>query len=219
MDIASLGNTRPLASVQTDQARSALTSDFTTFLKMMTAQMQNQDPLNPLDSTDFATQLATFSGVEQQVRSNEILGSLGAQLNLMGMSQMVGWVGMEARAPVPVAFSGAPVQLYPRAGTGADRAELVVTNAAGAEVQRVPIPVGSDPVTWAGTTAAGAPLPNGTYHFTIDTFANGAALTTQPVESYGRVTEARTENGAVVLVLAGGQKISATAISGLREPE
>ena len=44
-----------------------LSSDFETFLKMLTTQMQNQDPLNPVDSTDYATQLATFSSVEQQV--------------------------------------------------------------------------------------------------------------------------------------------------------
>ena len=46
---------------------SALSSDFETFLRMLTTQLQNQDPLNPVDSADFAVQLATFSSVEQQV--------------------------------------------------------------------------------------------------------------------------------------------------------
>ena len=47
------------------------------FLKLLTTQMQNQDPLNPIDSTDYAAQLATFSGVEQQVRTNSLLADLG----------------------------------------------------------------------------------------------------------------------------------------------
>ena len=51
-------------------------SDFDTFLKLLTTQMKNQDPLNPIDSTDYATQLATFSGVEQQTRTNQLLESL-----------------------------------------------------------------------------------------------------------------------------------------------
>jgi flagellar basal-body rod modification protein FlgD len=50
-----------------------ISSDFETFLKMLTVQMQNQDPLNPVDSSDYATQLATFSGVEQQVQTNDLL--------------------------------------------------------------------------------------------------------------------------------------------------
>ena len=42
--------------------------DFQTFLKMLTTQIKNQDPLNPMEGSDFAVQLATFSGVEQQVQ-------------------------------------------------------------------------------------------------------------------------------------------------------
>ena len=51
-----------------------ISSDFNTFLRMLTVQMQNQDPLNPIDSADYAVQLATFSGVEQQVRTNQLAG-------------------------------------------------------------------------------------------------------------------------------------------------
>ena len=48
-------------------------ADFETFLKILTAQIQNQDPINPIDSSDYATQLATFSSVEQQVLANSHL--------------------------------------------------------------------------------------------------------------------------------------------------
>ncbi len=53
-------------------ADKAVTSDYETFLRMLTTQLQNQDPMNPMESDDFAMQLATFSGVEQQVKTNEI---------------------------------------------------------------------------------------------------------------------------------------------------
>ena len=53
-----------------------ISSDFETFLKMLTVQMKNQDPLNPVESTDYATQLATFSGVEQAVLTNDLLKSV-----------------------------------------------------------------------------------------------------------------------------------------------
>lgn len=54
---------RSPATAAEDGDRAMLTADFETFLHLLTTQMQNQDPLNPMESTEFATQLATFSGV------------------------------------------------------------------------------------------------------------------------------------------------------------
>jgi flagellar basal-body rod modification protein FlgD len=73
-----------------------ISSDFETFLKMLTVQMQNQDPLNPVDSSDYATQLATFSGVEQQVQTNDLLRSLAGQMGTGLDNQPVVWAGVRA---------------------------------------------------------------------------------------------------------------------------
>ena len=116
--VTSAGTTS--AAPTTTSNKALISSDFDTFLKMLTAQMQNQDPLNPMDSTDYATQLATFSGVEQQARTNELLTNLGSQMAVLGMSQLAGWVGQEARAEAPVWMDGDPVtmQLTPATGAG-----------------------------------------------------------------------------------------------------
>ena len=66
-------------------AAGTISSDFETFLRLLTTQMQNQDPLNPMESTEFASQLAQFSAVEQQVRSNELLVGLQAGLQTLGL--------------------------------------------------------------------------------------------------------------------------------------
>jgi flagellar basal-body rod modification protein FlgD len=58
--------TATTSQTQTKTASSGLSSDFETFLKMLTTQLKNQDPMNPVDSADYAVQLATFSSVEQQ---------------------------------------------------------------------------------------------------------------------------------------------------------
>jgi flagellar basal-body rod modification protein FlgD len=89
-------------------AASMITADFQTFLRLLTTQMQNQDPLNPMESTEFASQLAQFSGVEQQVRTNDLLTGLQAGLATQGMGQLGGWIGLEARAEMPVNFEGQP---------------------------------------------------------------------------------------------------------------
>lgn len=199
-------------------ANSGLSSDFETFLKMLTVQMQNQDPLNPIESSEYALQLATFSGVEQQVRTNSLLESLAAQFG-GSMVQLAGWVGMEARADVPGHFDGTPLTLYPQTGKGAESAELVVKDSNGAEVQRLPLDPSETEVTWAGVDDDGAPLPTGDYHFEVATSASGKALGTDAVELYDRVTEVRmTASGTPELIFASGGVASADAVSALRDP-
>lgn len=67
------------AGAQPSQARASLTTNFDTFLKLLTAQLQNQDPLSPLDANQFTEQLVQYSQVEQQIRTNEQLDSLLSQ--------------------------------------------------------------------------------------------------------------------------------------------
>ena len=56
------------------------TVDFETFVKMLTTQLKNQDPLDPMDSANFASQLAAFSSVEQQVLTNNHLETIQTHL-------------------------------------------------------------------------------------------------------------------------------------------
>lgn len=219
MDIATASaatQTQPAPTAATPAQNPLIGADFQTFLTMLTTQMKNQDPLNPIDSSDFAVQLATFSGVEQQVRGNQLLESLGAQLGAMGMAQLSGWVGMEARAVASVAFDGTPISLSPEPESLADRAVLVARNARGDEVDRSDLVLPASSVQWAGVKADGQALPAGAYSFEVESYANDGLIAVTPVQTYSRVTEARVENGQTVLVLSGGAEVLATDITGLR---
>ncbi|MEP2029489.1 MAG: flagellar hook capping FlgD N-terminal domain-containing protein [Paracoccaceae bacterium] len=201
------------------QSSSVLSSDFETFLKMLTAQAKHQDPLEPLDSSEYASQLAQFSAVEQQVLSNDLLTAMVAQMGTSNMAQLAGWVGMEARSAAPVSFAGSPVTLEPKPMPIADQAFLVVRNAAGDEVQRNVIPVTTDPVVWAGVGDDGTPFPAGDYSFEVESFAGGAMVLSNPVETYARIVEARNNgNGQTELILQGGQPVLPDDISALRAP-
>ena len=191
-------------------------SDYDTFLKMLTTQMQNQDPLNPIDSADYAVQLATFSGVEQQTRTNQLLETLATRFDLLGMSELAGWVGNEARADVPVQFAGAPVTLAPEPDARADRAVLVVRDAAGAVVAREDLALPVRPFDWPGTDATGAPLPAGRYGLSVESHAGDTLLGVAPVESFARIDEVRGGPGGTRLVLAGGTEVPAAAVTALR---
>jgi flagellar basal-body rod modification protein FlgD len=199
--------------------KTVISSDFTTFLKMLTTQMQNQDPLDPMDSTDFAVQLATFSGVEQQVKTNDILQGVKDQLGAMSMSDLAGWVGMEARAVAPAWFSGSPVTLQPNPASGAEQTYVVVKDDQGNVVDREQIPVSDQSVTWAGVTATGDPYPPGLYSFYLESDSQGQVLSLDQMPVYNEVVEARSENGDTILVLSGGTEVSAADVDALRAPQ
>jgi flagellar basal-body rod modification protein FlgD len=200
-------------------ARSVISSDFDTFLKMLTAQIQNQDPLNPTPSDEFAVQLATFSAVEQQVRTNDLLTALGAQMGTGGLAQVAGWVGMEARAAAPVRFNGTPVTLVPDPAPGADRTELVIRNEAGREVGRMAVPPTREPLIWAGVGPNGNPYLRGVYSFELVSFVQGVPVSSSVPEAYGRVREVRIEGGQAMLMMDSGALVPASEATALRQPD
>lgn len=219
IDTLSAANTQQSGTGPTPNASksSGLASDFDTFLKMLTAQARYQDPLEPIDSTEFSSQLAQFSMVEQQVKTNDALAALSGQMSIANMASLASWVGMEARAVTPAFFDGSPITISPSPAANSDRAELVVLDQAGKEVQRAAIPVSTDPIEWAGVDDDGNPFGEGTYSFTVESYRDEELILSAPAEVYGKVAEAQVQNGQVVLILEGGLAVLSSSVTGLRQ--
>lgn len=219
MEITNTLNSNTAQNVITPPTESTneISSDFETFLKMLTVQMQNQDPLNPVDSSDYAVQLATFSNVEQQVQTNDILKDLKAQLGLTGIAQMADWVGKEARAATPVQFSGAPVTLFPSPSNSATEMDVVVKDASGFEVARFTKPTSDEPIEWAGVDANGVPFASGLYSFDIESFDGDTLVETTQAAVYATVREVqKTPAGDTLVVFEGGSTVPASDVSAIR---
>ncbi|WP_137109380.1 flagellar hook capping FlgD N-terminal domain-containing protein [Rhodobacter sp. SY28-1] len=216
MDVSSVNPVA--ASANSAAAPSKITSDFNTFLRMLTVQMQNQDPLNPIDSADYAVQLATFSGVEQQVRTNQLLADLQGRFQQLGMAEMASWIGKEARSNAPILYEGTPVTLSPNPAVGSTRAVLAVRDSAGNLVSREEIPVSTEPYQWLGGGTDGSPLPPGIYTIELESLNGETLLDSRPVEHYARVVEAKGGSAGTTLVLAGGIEVLATNVTALRSP-
>ena len=91
----SLGNASSTANV----ASQKLSADYESFLKLLTAQLQNQDPLEPMDSSTFVSQLAQLSQVEQSIQTNSHLESIAAKLNTAGLTNDLGLIGRQVSVP------------------------------------------------------------------------------------------------------------------------
>ncbi len=219
MDITqTTGSTAQTATPPATSSKSEISSDFETFLKMLTVQMQNQDPLNPVDSSDYAVQLATFSGVEQQVQTNDLLRDLSAVMGAGGMAQMAGWVGMEARTSAPVQYTGSPVTLLTPTASSADAAELVVRDSYGDEIARYQVDPRDAEVDWVGVGSDGSPLPAGQYAFEVVSYALGEEIAREAASTYARVTEVQSNAGQTMLVLQSGATVPVTSVTAVREP-
>ena len=196
-----------------------IASDFETFLRLLTTQLENQDPLNPMESSEFAVQLATFSGVEQQAQTNAFLQTMSDAANAQGLSDMAGWVGMEARSPTHHYFDGTSLTMTPPQILTADRAMMVVTDETGAVAGRFDIPNDGGPYTWLGTGNGGVPLRPGRYSFAVEGYEGQTLVATRSIETYGTVTEVQIGADGPVLVLNDGNRILAADVTAVRRPQ
>lgn len=149
------------ASLQT------LNQDFDQFLRLLTTQLQNQDPLSPMDSSEFTNQLVQFSQVEQQIKTNDQMASLLAfqtlNLTAVGLSFIGKNVEVQDDEFHMNGSSGASMSyVMPE---GATKGTVAITDADGRTVYRADadITAGTHAFTWDGKDENGVAVPAGTY--------------------------------------------------------
>ncbi len=191
-------------------------TDFQTFLTLLTTQLRNQDPLKPMESTEFVAQLASFSGVEQQIRTNDRLDQIAAALGGGAASGLADWIGREVRAPAEANFTGVPVEIATEVLADADAATLVVRNDFGQAVARRGLDPTAETYSWDGRDELGQSLPHGLYGFEVESLKDGAAIGATAGQVFGTVVEARIEDGAATLVLEGGARVPLDEIGAVR---
>lgn len=213
---SSMATTARQASGASTSGSAFASSDFETFLKMLTTQIKNQDPLNPMEGTEFAVQLATFSGVEQQVQTNALLQQLLSG-GTNGLGELSGWIGRDVRTTAPVWFDRSPLTMTVNPAAGADTVTLITLDARGNEVSREEIGAGSGEIDWQGRDAQGNVLPAGIYQFRVVSAEDGEVINTSDVGVYTRVTGAELVGGTPRLILTGGATAELEDISAVRE--
>ncbi len=193
-------NSNTAASSQTQ-----LTGNLNTFLNMLTTQLQNQDPLSPMDSTQFTSQLVQFSAVEQQINTNSNLQEL---ISLQKTSQQAAAISYLGQT---VSFSGSTLPLasgesafsYTLPSQAASHT-VQIENSSGQVVNTRASPsgaAGTHDVSWNGTDSGGNQLADGEYTVVVTaTDSNGNAIT-PTINAYGIVTGVTSDSNGVELEL------------------
>ncbi|MDO5605400.1 MAG: flagellar hook capping FlgD N-terminal domain-containing protein [Paracoccus sp. (in: a-proteobacteria)] len=203
------------ASPRQNTTSSFAGGDFETFLKMLTAQIRNQDPLNPMEGADFAVQLATFSGVEQQVRTNSLLEQMVRQGGADSLAAYTDWIGKRVRSSGPVHFGDQPIMMDITHDHSADRVLLVTKDQYGRRLTVEDIGRGEGLIEWYGRDAMGNRLPVGIYSLSVESYRGTQMIAETPVASYSTVQEIQHKNGAITFVLNGGATATLDQINAL----
>jgi flagellar basal-body rod modification protein FlgD len=143
------------------------------FLKLLVAQLQNQDPLNPQENYEFVAQLAQFSSLEQSIGINNRLDALTLQNQGMQNSQIVNLVGKEATVKgniVTLKGQGSIVPISFTLSAAALKSTVLIRDASGRTVRTISVAArsaGTVTVQWNGQSDSGNPQPAGPYQVTV----------------------------------------------------
>ena len=180
------------------------------FLQMLIAQLQNQDPLNPLSGTDFAAQLAQFSSLDQLTKINTQLSSLASTLSSTNNSQVVSLIGDEVVANGnSITVSGASTTLAYNLSQNAQQGTIQIYDSNGTLVNTLTFgqqQSGNNTVNWDTSN-----VNSGTYTFkvsAVDSSGNAVSATTMMT---GTVTGVTFQNGVPYLSV-NGQNVALTDV-------
>jgi len=214
-------NTQTEPQTASAAARSGLTADFDSFLRLLTAQISNQDPLEPMDSTTFISQLAQLSQVEQSITSNENLEHISEQL--IGLTELadVQLIGRDVTlVSTELDLNDGQAAIQYELSENADQVSIKIMGLDGSvirEINGLPKETGTKhSVTWDGFNTDGLQVADGSYSFEV--VASDSESNTIPYLSYvfTHVEELSFNNGQPTLLLRNGQEVSSGVIFAVR---
>lgn len=162
-----------------------LAGNFQTFLTLLTTQLQNQDPLSPLDTNQFTQQLVQFASVEQQLKTNSQLTTLVSLQQTAQSTQALGFVGKTAVVDGSTAALTNASATWDLSVPTNSNVNISITNSTGQTVftGNYAVSAGNNlPFTWDGKGSDGTQWPDGSYKLTAtaaDSVGNPVAVSTQ----------------------------------------
>lgn len=200
-----------------------LSNDFDEFLNLLTTQLKNQDPLSPMDSTEFTNQLVMFSQVEQQIKANDTLENLLTMQTLNLTALGVSFIGKDVEVAGDTfitADAGASVAMSYAMPESASSATISILDEDGNVVysQAAELSSGRHDFVWNGKDNSGNPAAAGTFEVRIG--ATGTEGKSLNVTTYvpGHVNGLESADDGSLMLVIGDEKISITDVRKIFEP-
>jgi flagellar basal-body rod modification protein FlgD len=184
--------TAPTSATDPAASMKQLSSNFSTFLTLLTTQLKNQDPTAPMDSNQFTQQLVMYSQVEQQIDSNTNLKTLISQGSSNASAMTTGYLGKKVSITNGNAsLTGGAANWSYTLDTASANTQLTISDANGKNVYSGTglMTSGSHTFAWDGKDNNGNQLADGTYKLTVTATDSNNNTVTSSVASAGTVTQ------------------------------
>lgn len=218
---ASVNTSSSGANSQSTQALGKLSSDLNFFLKLLTTQLQNQDPTEPVDNAQLTQQIAQYSGVEQQVQTNANLEKLLSQQSQSQLSTAVSYIGKEVETAgnSGILDQGQAVFSFSLEKPAAS-SRITITNERGQAVYQGdgPTKSGRNTVVWDGTSSFdGTVEPAGTYTISVEAKNEQGERISATTYSVGVVSAVETDKDGAIKLSVGDERFDYTGILAVRD--
>jgi len=205
------------SSSTTSTSASSASSTYNTFLKLLTTQLKNQDPLNPTDTTAFTQEMIGLASLEQQVTTNSDLSSIQSSLSSLSATNGVGYIGktiVASGSTEPLSSSGTTKWQYDLNEASASTT-LTATNSSGETVYSTSgaTTSGNHTLSWDGTDNSGNAVSSGDYTLTVKALDSSGNTITTSTSIVGTVTGVDTSSGSTVLSV-GDVSVSLSKVTG-----
>jgi flagellar basal-body rod modification protein FlgD len=180
------------------------------FLRLLTAQLRAQNPLNPMDSTGFTAQLAQFSSLEQLANVNTQLTNMASSQTSLQNTMATSLIGKRVKVAGNTVQLNGQADMHYSLPRDAAKVTVSIYDATGTLVQQKNLSgqaAGEHNILWDGKDKNGSTRPAGQYLFTVDAVdGSGQALSATPL-TYGTVTSVGFENNTTYLSIDGTRKV------------
>lgn len=183
-----------VSSTAADQSQ--FSGNMNTFLQLLTTQLQYQDPLDPMDTSQFTNQLVEFASVQQQIDINTNLESMLANQDNSAMATAANYIGQQATGisnSLPLQSSTAQFAYTTPANTGS--VNIVISDSSGNIVATMTgnATAGTNVQSWNGQNIYGEQEPDGTYQITVNALGSDGTNTQLQTAVTGKVTGVGTD--------------------------
>ena len=180
------------------------------FLKLFTTQLRFQNPLNPLDSTEFTAQLAQFSSLEQLTNINEQMNDLVLFQNSLQNTLATTLIGRKVKVAGEEVYLKDKAEINYTLPQDVSKIKISISDSSGKVVREVnlgPETGGNKTYVWDGKDSHGATLPEGNYSITAGAYDAGGNPVEATTAVWGTVTGVTFENNITYFIIDGTTKI------------
>lgn len=214
MTIASVAASQSANATSSSKSLSSLSDNYTMFLSLLTTQLQNQSPLDPMDADQFTSQLVQYSSVEQLIKMNSNFEDMKTSMESSNLANLVNYVGtnVTVNAATKEMTDGAVKWNIDAAKSGTATITIKDSNGQTVLTRTESLTAGDNAFTWNGKGDDGDTYKSGSYTISINAKTSSGANIKTTTDITGKVDSLEWTDGIPYLSIGGAKYLTSSVV-------